>query len=124
SPPPRSGPGEGGPRPHARTPRDPTRGPPAISPACIDGLWPDAARRGVSRASFDRYTAGLTPDLRIMDLLDSQPEFTKTFWEYLDILVNDERIQKGREILAQHRATFDAVERSYGVDRHVIVAIW
>jgi len=93
-------------------------------PACIEGLWPDAARRGVSRASFDRYTAGLTPDLRIMDLLDTQPEFTKTFWEYLDLLVNDERIQKGREILAQHRATFDAVERAYGVDRHVIVAIW
>src|SRR5499426_2981779 len=93
-------------------------------PACIEGLWPDATRRGVSRASFDRYTAGLTPDLRIMDLLDTQPEFTKTFWEYLDLLVNDERIQKGREILAQHRATFDAVERAYGVDRHVIVAIW
>ncbi|MFL5090027.1 MAG: lytic murein transglycosylase, partial [Xanthobacteraceae bacterium] len=57
-------------------------------PACIEGLWPDAARRGISRVSFDQHTAGLTPDLRIMDLLDSQPEFTKTFWEYLDLLVN------------------------------------
>jgi membrane-bound lytic murein transglycosylase B len=93
-------------------------------PACIEGLWPDAARRGISRASFDHYTAGLTPDLRIMDLLDSQPEFTKTFWEYLDILITDERIARGREILAQHRAIFDAVERAYGVDRHAIVAIW
>src|SRR5215204_5011847 len=55
-------------------------------PACIEGLWPDAARRGISRVSFDQHTAGLTPDLRIMDLLDSQPEFTKTFWEYLDLL--------------------------------------
>ena len=27
----------------------------------------------------------LTPDLRIMDLLDNQPEFTKSFWDYLDI---------------------------------------
>jgi lytic murein transglycosylase len=92
--------------------------------ACVEGLWPDAARRGVARASFDQHTAGLTPDLRIMDLLDSQPEFTKTFWEYLDLLVSDERIARGREILAQHRATFDAVERAYGVDRHAIVAIW
>src|SRR3970040_677562 len=31
---------------------------------CIEGLWPQAARRGVSRASFNTYTAGLTPDLR------------------------------------------------------------
>ena len=44
---------------------------------CIAGLWPDAARRGISRANFDRFTAGLTPDLHIMDLLDAQPEFTK-----------------------------------------------
>jgi membrane-bound lytic murein transglycosylase B len=59
-----------------------------------------------------------------MDLLDSQPEFTKSFWDYLDILVNDERIQNGRAILAKYRATFDAVEKAYGVDRHFIAAIW
>jgi membrane-bound lytic murein transglycosylase B len=92
--------------------------------ACLEALWPDAARRGVSRGSFDQHTAGLTPDLRIMDLLDSQPEFTKTFWEYLDLLVSEERIQKGRELLALHRATFDSVEKAYGVDRHAIAAIW
>src|SRR5262245_61619955 len=91
---------------------------------CVEGLWPDAARRGISRESFDQYTAGLTPELRIMDLLDSQPEFTKTFWDYLDVLVVPERIQRGRELLAQHRATFDAMEKAYGVDRHVITAIW
>jgi lytic murein transglycosylase len=92
--------------------------------SCLEGLWPLAARRGISRESFDRHTAGLEPDLRIMDLLDSQPEFTKTPWEYLDLLVSDERIQRGREMLAQHRATFDAMERTYGVDRHIIAAIW
>jgi lytic murein transglycosylase len=91
---------------------------------CVAGLWPDAARRGIARDIFDRYTADLTPDLRIMDLLDAQPEFTKTFWEYLDLLVSPERIQRGRELLAQHRAIFDRVEREYGVDRHVLAAIW
>jgi len=39
-------------------------------------------------------------------------------------LVSDARIKRGREILAQYRPTFDAVERAYGVDRHVIAAIW
>src|SRR5262244_1822228 len=91
---------------------------------CLAGLWPLAERRGVSRAVFEANVAGLTPDLRIMDLLDAQPEFTKSFWDYLDILVNDDRIQNGRAILAQHRATFDAVEKAYGVDRHFIAAIW
>jgi lytic murein transglycosylase len=59
-----------------------------------------------------------------MDLLDGQPEFTKSFWDYLDLLVNDDRIAKGRALLAKDRATFDAVERAYGVDRYLIAAIW
>jgi membrane-bound lytic murein transglycosylase B len=91
---------------------------------CLAGLWPDAERRGVSRATFETYTRDLTPDLRIMDLLDQQPEFTKAFWDYLDILVNDARIARGRELLTQYKPVFDAVEKTYGVDRYVVAAIW
>jgi membrane-bound lytic murein transglycosylase B len=91
---------------------------------CLAGLWPEAARRGVSRETFDAQTAELTPDLKIMDLLDAQPEFTKSIWDYLDVLVSDQRIQRGREVLTQYRPIFDAVEKAYGVDRHVIAAIW
>src|SRR2546423_443411 len=91
---------------------------------CLERMWPDAARRGVTRASFETFTAGLEPDVKIMDFVDAQPEFTKAFWDYIDLLVTDERIAKGRELLAAHAATFDAVEKAYGVDRHIIVAIW
>ena len=87
-------------------------------------MWPDAARRNISRDNFQRFTAGLTPDLRIMDLMDSQPEFTKSIWDYLDILVNDNRLAKGRETLSQYKPQFDATEKAYGVDRYVIAAIW
>jgi len=91
---------------------------------CLENLWPEAARRGVTRATFEANTRGLTPDLRIMDLVDAQPEFTKAFWDYLDLLVNDARIKRGGEILAQYRPVFDTVEKAYGVDRHIVVAIW
>lgn len=91
---------------------------------CVAGLWPDAARRGISQESFQRFTQGLTPDLRIMDLMDSQPEFTKALWDYLDILVNENRMAKGREVLAQHKTIFDAAEKTYGVDRYIIASIW
>jgi membrane-bound lytic murein transglycosylase B len=84
---------------------------------CIERLWPAAAHRGVSRSVFQKYAGSLTPDLRIMDLLDNQPEFTKSFWDYLDILVTPERIEQGRALLEKYRSTFDAVERAYGVDR-------
>src|SRR6195952_3183801 len=93
-------------------------------PNCVAGMWPDAARRGITQPNFERFTAGLEPDLRIMDLMDSQPEFTKAIWDYLDILVNDNRLAKGREVLATYKAQFDAAEQAYGVDRHVIASIW
>src|SRR4029077_12868498 len=91
---------------------------------CLADLWPDAARRGVARENYQRFTAGLTPDLHIMDLLDAQPEFTKSLWDYLDLLVSDERIARGRELLKQYASTFAAEERAYGVDRTIIAAIW
>ena len=59
-----------------------------------------------------------------MDLLDSQPEFTKSFWDYLDILVNDARIAERPRDAGQAPRGFDAVEKAYGVDRHFIAAIW
>jgi membrane-bound lytic murein transglycosylase B len=91
---------------------------------CVASMWPEAARRNISQANFQRFTAGLTPDLRIMDLMDSQPEFTKSIWDYLDILVNDVRLARGREVLAKYKADFDTAEKTYGVDRFAIAAIW
>ncbi len=91
---------------------------------CIANMWPDAARRGISRENYDRFTSGLTPDLHIMDLLDAQPEFTKAPWDYLDLLVSDDRIARGRALLAQYAPVFAAMQRTYGVDPAIIAAIW
>ena len=114
----------------ARSSGHPLMMPDAISaaaanfPRCLESLWPQAARRGVSRKTFEAATRGLQPDMKIMELLDAQPEFTKPIWEYLDILVNDSRIATGRLALAQNRAAYDAVEKTYGVDRYILTAIW
>jgi lytic murein transglycosylase len=116
--------GESGSSGHPQMTAEAIRSAAANFRGCVEGLWPLAERRGIPRAVFDTNVAGLTPDLRIMDLLDAQPEFTKSFWDYLDLLVSEERIANGRAILAQHRATFDAVEKAYGVDRHFVAAIW
>lgn len=116
--------GESGASGHPLMTSDAIRNAAANFNQCLERLWPEASRRGISRATYDQQTRGLTPDLKIMDLVDAQPEFTKAFWEYLDLLVSEDRVARGREILAQYRAEFDAMERHYGVDRHVITAIW
>jgi membrane-bound lytic murein transglycosylase B len=88
---------------------------------CVAAMWPDAARRNISQASFQRFTSGLEPDLRIMDLMDSQPEFTKAIWDYLDILVNDNRLAKGREILPNKPQL--TRRKAYGAPRFIIASI-
>ena len=91
---------------------------------CLAELWPQAARHGVSRAVFEHALRTLTPDMSIMQRMEDQPEFERPVWWYLDRLVNDARIQKGREMLAQYRGVLDAVEAVWGVDRHILAAIW
>jgi lytic murein transglycosylase len=92
--------------------------------ACIAGMYPLAQAKGISQASYRRLTAGLTPDMKIMDFLDSQPEFSKPIGDYVNMLVSDYRVKKGREILAQYKTIFDAAEKQYGVDRYAVAAIW
>jgi len=122
--PPREWTGEDGASGHPQMKASAIRAAAASFDSCLEGFWPLAAKRKISRASFDKAVKGLTPDLRIMDLMDSQPEFTKAFWDYLDILVNDARVKNGQDMLAKHKAAFDQVEKAYGVDRHYVTAIW
>jgi len=116
--------GQSGASGHPQMTAEAIRAAAADFPNCLAGLWPLAAKRGITRPTFESATTGLEPDLRIMDLLDAQPEFNKAVWDYLDILVTDARIARGQEILAAHRGAFDAAEKTYGVDRHVVAAIW
>lgn len=91
---------------------------------CIAALEPKARAAGVSAAGFRRYTAGLKPDMGIMEKLQTQPEFTRTAGDYVEMLVSETRIRRGREAMAQNAAVFAEVERQYGVDRYVVAAIW
>lgn len=84
----------------------------------------EALAAGVSAATFDRATRGLEADPQVLDLSARQPEFVKPVWEYMDGLVSEARIAAGRERLAEHGQTLAAIERAYGVDRHVVLAIW
>jgi membrane-bound lytic murein transglycosylase B len=47
-----------------------------------------------------------------------------TFAEYLKIVAPPSRVQRGRSLLAQHKALLDEVSATYGVPASVIVALW
>ncbi|HVV95390.1 MAG TPA: lytic murein transglycosylase [Hyphomicrobiales bacterium] len=90
----------------------------------VRGLWPEAAARGVSAQTFSRAFAGVTPDPDVLAKSRRQPEFTETTQEYLAKRVSDARIARGRAMAAAWRPTLDAIERTFGVDRYIVLSIW
>ena len=93
-------------------------------PACVRTLRGDAMGRGISAQTFDTALQGVEPDPSVLEAMDSQPEFKTPIWDYLASLVDDQRIADGRARLTQWSAILDKVEERFGVDRHVVVAVW
>jgi lytic murein transglycosylase len=91
---------------------------------CLVELREAAVARGIARASFDRHTAGLAPDMDVIALLDHQPEFRTPIWDYMAGLVDEERVADGRAMLAEWRDTLARIEAAFGVDAETVVAIW
>ncbi len=101
----------------------PAQVPPAFT-AFLQELWPDARAKGVTRATFDMAFAGVTPDPRIMPITQRQPEFGQSVGTYIANFASKSRIETGMRKATEHAATLDAVEKRYGVDRYLILAIW
>lgn len=87
-------------------------------------LWPAAKAKGVLRRVFDQAFDGLTPDMGVLADAANQAEFKQTVSQYLEKRLSEERIANGRAMAAKHAARVAAIEKRYGVDRHILLAIW
>ena len=92
--------------------------------ACLQKLRKDAAAKGIAASTFDSAMKGVEPDQGVLDALDYQPEFRAPIWDYLAGLVDDQRIADGQAKLAEWATLLARAEAQFGVDRHVLVAIW
>jgi membrane-bound lytic murein transglycosylase B len=91
---------------------------------CLQGIKAEATRQGVPAAIADRAFQGLTPDQKVVDLDGRQPEFSLTYAKYVGGTVSADRIAKGQQRMAQHRALLDALQAEYGVPPQYIMAFW
>ncbi len=84
-----------------------------------------AISSGVSANTFERAFRGVTDiDPEVLEKARYQPEFTAPVWDYFDNRVHEQSIAVGRQMAREWKPWLDRIEKAYGVDRHILLAIW
>ncbi|MBY0422261.1 MAG: lytic murein transglycosylase, partial [Parvularculaceae bacterium] len=84
----------------------------------------EAVAAGVSRDVVNREFASVAMVQRVFELNDNQPEFSRAIWDYVDGAVSATRVETGKTKYAMNSALLAEIEKRYGVDPHIIAAIW
>jgi lytic murein transglycosylase len=92
--------------------------------SCVAGLKTAAVKAGVSRSLAGQALDGARPDEKVLRLSKSQPEFKTPIWDYFGFLIDEQRVADGRAMMRKYDRVLRAAEQRYGVDRHVIAAVW
>jgi lytic murein transglycosylase len=99
----------------------------------VASLWPEAQAAGVSRATFDRETAGLDPDYKLPDLIlpgrpatgaAAQAEFVQVPADYIKEASIARLASEGQRLMQQYRPSLDKIESRFGVPATIVLAIW
>lgn len=92
--------------------------------SCVAGIRNAAITAGVSRAVATKALTGVKFDEKAVRFSRSQPEYRTPIWDYMAFLIDKDRIDTGLAMMKRHDNVLRAVEKAYGVDRYVIVALW
>jgi membrane-bound lytic murein transglycosylase B len=97
---------------------------PASFAQWLEGFRQEAETAGISPATLDQALDGLEPIPRVIELDRRQPEGRLSFHDYNRRVLSPARIERGRELLREHKDLLDRVAADYGVQPRFIVALW
>ncbi|MDH3346990.1 MAG: lytic murein transglycosylase [Desulfobulbaceae bacterium] len=60
---------------------------------------------------------------KVLEYMD-KPWEAMPYYKYSKLFITQRNIVKGRELLIQYRTLLDQVEKKFGVDREIVMAIW
>lgn len=84
----------------------------------------DAQAAGISRATLEAARPYFVYDQAIVNRDRGQGVFAQSFLQFSDRMAAGYRIEKGRQLIKQHGATFARAEKQYGVPPYPITAFW
>ena len=99
-----------------------------------DDLWPDAKAKGISRETFDAAFAGVTPNLKLPDLVmpgekaktakkQHQAEFGSPSSYFAEKTIGGVTAG-GRARAGKYGKALAAIEKRFGVPAGVVLAVW
>ena len=91
---------------------------------CITRIGLQAKNIGISDRTVQRILSKATYLQRVIELDRHQPEFTQTFASYFNTRINDERIQRGRELLARYDTLLNQIQQETGVPAQYLISFW
>src|SRR5260370_27274363 len=92
--------------------------------AWLRGVRAEALKAGVDQGTLDAALGSVEEIPQVMELARNQPEFKMTFDRYLEIVVSNERVTRGRTLLKENRAAIDRFATPAGIPTSIVVALW
>jgi len=92
--------------------------------AWLAELRAEALQAGIREQTLDASFAGVEPIPRVIELDRRQPESTLTFEQYVELIVSDARVARGRASLQEHAPLLQEIGAKFGVQPRFIVALW
>jgi membrane-bound lytic murein transglycosylase B len=83
-----------------------------------------ARAAGINEATLNAALDGVRLRAKAVEQDRTQPEFTRTLWDYLEAVVSPQRIATGQQKLLQFRAEADEASTRYGVPGPILMAVW
>ncbi len=90
----------------------------------VGAFRPRVLTKGVSAATYDGVMRAIEPDNSVFAFDKAQPEFQEPIWRYIDKRTNEWNTETGRKRIREYASLWERIERVYGVDRHVLCALW
>ncbi len=90
----------------------------------LDGVRRDALAEGIRPQTLDRALAGIEPVRRVVERDRNQAEFKLTYEIYRNRVVTPKVVNRGRQLMTEHRDLLRVVADRYGVQPRFILAFW
>ncbi|GKS69171.1 membrane-bound lytic murein transglycosylase B [Nitrosomonas sp. PY1] len=91
---------------------------------CVARIAERAKMEGISNQTVSQTLSRAKQIPKIIELDRRQPEFSQTFANYFNVRINEERVQRGRELLNRHRTLLNQIQKETGVPGHYLVSFW